>query len=171
MTAVVILAALLIPARPLDIPGYQPDGATAAYPAPGLYITVYDPALGGINCNDDCGYTSFVATGSDLYGWTAACPVDWLGHPRLIPNTTTVVTIWGQEYWCIDALGDAHNQRLTQVNGRPVYRIDIMSSPAAEHPWNNEYTPPGSWSRQWRPWSEFDALRSAAAQVGPRLLD
>lgn len=46
--------------------------------APGLFLTVYDWGLGGINCDGDCSNTAL---------------------------TTTVVTIWGEEFWCIDAFG------------------------------------------------------------------
>lgn len=124
---------------------------------PGLYITVYDWALGGHNCNEDCGQTSLTTTGPELYGWTAACPVEWLGYIN-----TTVVTIWGQEFWCIDTFGTVENQQLTKVDGRPVYRIDLAYSPASSHPWNNEWVPDTEWSRRWEPMSKFYQLREAA---------
>lgn len=117
---------------------------------PQLYITVYDWGLGGANCNDDCGHTSLTTTGDELLGRTAACPVEWLGH-----ITTTVVTIWGQDFWCIDTFGSPENQRLTVVKGRLVYRIDLAFRPAIEHEWNNEFVPGDDWSTRWEPMSEF----------------
>lgn len=123
---------------------------------PALFLTVYDWALGGINCDSDCGHTALVPTGPELYGWTAACPVAWLGH-----ITTTVVTIWGGEYWCIDTFGHPDNRKLTEVNGRRVYRIDLAYQPAAEHPWNQELVLFGDWSKEWRPMTEFAALRES----------
>lgn len=155
-----LIAAGSVLALPADFPPPPPPT-----PPPGLFLTVYDWSLGGINCNEDCGYTSLTTTGPELYGWTAACPVAWLGY-----ITTTVVTVWGQEYFCIDTFGDAENQRLTTVDGRRVYRIDIADSPPAAHPWNQEYVPWGDWSKEWRPMSEFyevrEAQRAATAVMG-----
>lgn len=126
---------------------------------PGLFITVYDWAAGGQNCDyingaPECGHTSLTTTGPELYGWTAGCPVDWLGHVA-----TTVVTIWGHDFWCIDTFGRPEDRVLTRVDGRLVYRIDIAFRPAAEHPWNQEYVPAGDWSTR-RAWmTEFYRLR------------
>ena len=125
--------------------------------APGLFITVYDWGLGGINCDGDCSNTALTTTGDELLGWTAACPSAWLGY-----RATTVVTIWGQEYWCIDAFGREEVRRLTWIDGRAVYRIDIAFRPAREHPWNMELVPAGEWSRERRWMEEFVALRAAA---------
>ncbi len=146
-----------------------PETTAAMFPAepppkrwepPGLFITVYDWGLGGVNCDGDCSTTALTQTGPELYGWTAACPSDWLGH-----ITTTVVTIWGKEYWCIDAFGRPQDRQLTVIAGRPVYRIDIAYRPAATHPWNQEYVPDGDWSVEWRPMAEFARLREQALEV------
>lgn len=125
--------------------------------APGLFITVYDWGLGGINCDGDCSNTALTTTGDELLGWTAACPSAWLGH-----RATTVVTIRGQEYWCIDAFGREEDRKMTWIDGRAVYRIDIAFRPAREHPWNMEFVPAGEWSRERRWMGEFRALREAA---------
>lgn len=143
-------------AKPIELPP-QPKQAP-----PGLFITVYDWSLGGVNCDGDCGHTALTTTGPELYGWTAACPVAWLGH-----ITTTVITIWGQSFWCIDAFGDEVNQRLTTVDGRRVYRIDIAYRPATAHPWNQEYVPFGQWSKKWRPMWEFAELRRPMPMAEP----
>lgn len=137
------------------------DGPLVPIPEPpGLFITVYDWSLGGLNCDDDCSTTSLTTTGPELYGWTAACPVAWLGH-----ISTTVVTIWGQDFVCIDAFGEEEDQKLTVVNGRRVYRIDIAFNPAAEHPWNQEYVPDGDWSTTWLPMSDFYRVRETRLQA------
>ncbi len=145
----VVLGLLLLPAmrpeEPMPRPTWEP---------PGLYITVYDWGLGGINCDGDCSNTALTWTGDELLGWTAACPSAWLGH-----RSTTVVTIWGQSYWCIDAFGRPEHRVLTEVDGREVYRIDLAFRPAAEHPWNQEFVPAGAWSVEWRPMAEFYELR------------
>lgn len=126
---------------------------------PGLFITVYDWGLGGHNCYLTCTETALmIPTGDDLLGWTAACPSAWLGR-----ITTTVVTIWGEEYWCTDSFGRPEDRVLTQVDGRPVYRIDLAFRPAGDHPWNMERVPYEEWSREWRPMTEFNALRAARA--------
>ncbi len=42
-------------------------------------LTVYDPALGGVNCDGDC---TTVATGlltDEMYGVAGACPAEFLG--------------------------------------------------------------------------------------------
>ena len=135
-TALLLMAAIMWPEEPV-----QPRR-----PAPGLFITVYDWALGGQNCDGDCSNTALTTTGPELYGWTAACPSAWLGHVA-----TTVVTIWGQDFYCIDAFGRPEHRVLTTVDGRRVYRIDIAFRPAAAHPWNQEYVPPDDWTtrREW----------------------
>lgn len=125
---------------------------------PGLYVTVYDWALGGVNCDGDCANTALTTTGPELYGWTAACPSAWLGHV-----TTTVVTVWDVEVWCIDAFGRPADRRLTEIDGRRVFRIDLAYRPAAEHPWNNEYVPFGDYALEWRQMAEFNALRALRA--------
>lgn len=123
-------------------------------PLPGLYITVYDWGLGGVNCDGDCSTTALTTTGDELLGWTAACPSAWLGY-----ITTTVVTIWGQRFWCIDAFGRPIDRGLRWIDGKAVYRIDLAFRPAGAHPWNQEYVPAGDWSVEWRAMAEFDQLR------------
>lgn len=130
---------------------------------PGLYITVYDWAKGGQNCDwvngaPECGHTSLTTTGPELYGWTGGCPVEWLGH-----IATTVVTIWGVEIWCIDTFGRPEDRVLTRIHGRLVYRIDLAFRPAAEHHWNQEYVPAEDWSRERRWMTEFYELREKRA--------
>lgn len=133
------------PAEPGPRPAWEP---------PGLFITVYAWGLGGLNCDGDCANTALTWTGDELLGWTAACPSAWLGH-----NSTTVVTIWGEEYWRIDAFGRPEDRQLTEVEGHSVYRIDLAFRPAREHPWNQEFVPPDDWSVAWRPMAEFYQLR------------
>ena len=142
--ALLLMAAMMWPEEP----------APPRPPAPGLFITVYDWALGGINCDGDCSNTALTTTGPELYGWVAACPSAWLGHVA-----TTVVTSWGQEFYCIDAFGRPEHRVLTEVDGRSVYRIDIAYRPAAAHPWNMEYVSLGDWTtrREWM--TTFNELR------------
>lgn len=127
---------------------------------PGLYLTFYWPGLGGHNCDDDCGHTSMTHVDDDLSGWTAACPVERLGP---VNGTTSTVTIWGEEFWCIDAFGKEKDQRLTWVNGKKVYRIDIALKPPDlyYHEWNNEYVAPGDWHFEWTTMEAFEAMRAS----------
>ena len=126
-------------------------------PAPGLFITVYDPSSGGINCDwGECEYTALTNITDGMYGRTAACPSAWLGH-----ISTTVVTIWGEPWVCVDAFGRPEDRQMVVIDGRPVYRIDLMYRPAADHDWNQEIVPWGDWSREWLPMVEFYALRDA----------
>lgn len=160
------MAAVLSVAAVALMPWPSPQPVTPWPPEPpGLYLTVYDWSLGGLNCDGDCSTTALTMTGPELYGWTAACPSAWLGR-----RTTTVVTIWGVEWWCIDAFGSPANRVMTEIDGRRVYRIDLAFRPAAEHPWNQEYVPRADWSREWRPMAEFEALRvqRAAALAAAR---
>ena len=156
--AVLALAALLVLLAPATAAMHPAEPGRRPTTAPGLFLTVYDWGLGGLNCDGDCSNTALTTTGDDLLGWTAACPSAWLGHV-----TTTVVTIWGKRFFCIDAFGRAEHRVLTEVDGHPVYRIDLAYRPAAAHPWNQEHVPPGDWRREWRPMSEFYDLRSSAA--------
>lgn len=141
------VAALLMWMLPL--PPYTPE------PNPSLYITVYDWGLGGINCDGDCSRTALVPTGDDILGHVAACPVSWLGYIN-----TTVVTIWGQDFWCVDTFGSPRNREMTFVKGEVVFRIDLAYRPASEHKWNNEFVPPPDWSVRWEPMAEFERLRA-----------
>lgn len=152
--------ALVLGVAAVALMPWPPEQQATPWPPepPGLYLTVYDWGLGGINCDGDCATTALTTTGPELYDWTAACPSAWLGR-----WTTTVVTIWGVEYWCIDAFGAPGNRVMTEIDGRLVYRIDIASRPAADHPWNQEYVPRADWSRVWRPMAEFEAIRAAQA--------
>ena len=145
----VVLGLLLLPAMRPEEPGPRP-----MWEPPELFITVYDWGLGGINCDGDCSNTALTWTGDELLGWTDACPSAWLGH-----RSTTVVTIWGESYWCIDAFGRPEHRVLTEVDGREVYRIDLAFRPAREHPWNQEFVPAGEGSVEWRPMAEFYELR------------
>lgn len=157
LTALALLVAAVILA-PETAAMHPAEPTPKRWQPPGLFITVYDWGLGGINCDDDCSTTALTTTGDDILGWTAACPSAWLGHV-----TTTVVTMWGESYWCVDSFGAPEHRVLTEVDGRDVYRIDIAHLPAAEHPWNQEYVPYSYWSREWRPMAEFYPLRETAA--------
>ena len=131
----------------------EPSGRTP--PLPGLYITVYDPSLGGANCDwGECEHTALTNITNGMYGHVAACPSAWLGH-----ITTTVVTIDGIEWFCVDAFGKPKDRVMIWLDGSPFYRIDLMYRPAAKHGWNQERFPREMWSREWRPMSEFYALR------------
>lgn len=155
LALLLLLAALVV--APETRAMYPAEPGRQATPRPGLYITVYDWALGDQNCDDDCSNTALTTTGPELYGWVAACPSAWLGY-----QATTVVTIWGVDLWCIDSFGRPEDRRLTTIDGRRVYRIDIAYRPAAAHPWNQEYVPAGDWStrREWM--TTFYELREAS---------
>jgi len=149
-----LLPAAMHPAEPTPRPAWEP---------PGLFITVYDWGLGGQNCDyidgaPECAHTALTATGDELLGWVAACPSAWLGH-----ISTTVVTIWGADVWCVDAFGRPEHRVLTEIDGHPVYRIDLAFRPAADHSWNQERVPAGDWSVEWRPMAEFYTLREQRA--------
>lgn len=157
----VVLGILLLPTVMMLCDDPRP---VKKWEPPGLFITVYDWGLGGINCDGDCSNTALTTTGDELLGWTAACPSAWLGHV-----TTTVVTIWSESFFCIDAFGRPEDRVLTMIDGRWVYRIDIAYRPAAEHPWNQELVPWGDWSVEWRPMAEFDRLREERTALGALL--
>ena len=40
----------------------------------------YNPALGGINCDEDCSTTGDGTPVAECYGWCAACPPGWYGR-------------------------------------------------------------------------------------------
>jgi len=146
--SILLVAVLFMPIDPVD--------QQHQFDLPGLYITVYDPSLGGQNCDGDCTHTALTNITPGMYGHTAACPSVWLGR-----ITTTVVTIWGVELWCVDAFGLPKDRVLVEIDGRWVYRIDLMYRPAAEHDWNQEVAPWGDWSKEWRSMEAFHALRDA----------
>lgn len=45
-----------------------------------LRASWYDPALGGVNCMEPCGYLGDGTAVADAYGWAMACPVGWYGR-------------------------------------------------------------------------------------------
>lgn len=119
-----------------------------------LYLTAYSWELGGINCDHDCSMTALVPTGPELFSHTSACPSQWLGR-----QSTTVVSFWDFELFCVDAFGHPDNREAVWVKGRYVYRIDVAFHPPEDFPYNNEFVPAGQWSREWRPMDEFNRLR------------
>lgn len=132
---------------------------------PAIYPTAYSWKLGGINCDSDCSHTSLTTTGDELFGWTAACPVEWLGHV----NTTVLSVSWdgGQtwdEWWCIDTFGDEENQHMTYIDHVPVYRIDFAVNPPDSFPYHGVLN--WNWRREWRPMAEFYALRAQWIAAG-----
>jgi hypothetical protein len=136
LAALLALALLIAPETGrawVDPPGGQPDY---------LYITTYDYALGGQNCFWDgeqniCTHTALmIPTDVDLYDWTAACPREWVTY-----RWTTVVAIYGIEFWCIDNFGAEVNQRAVEIDGNLVWRVDILSYRPARHPWNQKLVP------------------------------
>lgn len=154
---VAAMAALSLATMPIDEATYnRPPWWPHSQPA--IYPTAYSWKLGGVNCDSDCGNTSLTTTGDELHGWTAACPVDWLGYV----NTSVVSVSWDGgatwvDYWCIDTFGSAENQHLTRVDHVPVYRMDFAHWPPVEFPYHGEFN--WNWRREWRPMSEFYALR------------
>ena len=81
-------------------------------------VSVYDPALGGINCDSDC--THF-ATGIDIgpqhYGNVAACPAELLG------GSVSFAGIG--EFYCLDT-GGAIGRRWSSYYNREVVAFDIL---------------------------------------------
>jgi hypothetical protein len=119
---------------------------------PQLYITSYSWELGGANCDNDCGHTALTHTGPELFGHTAGCPVRWLGH-----RTTTVVHVLGYEFWCVDTFGREIDRGLLEIDGIRVFRLDVAWKVPREWPYNNMMV--AEYGREWRPMSEFYALR------------
>lgn len=151
-TAHVITLGLMLFMPAPDPPTYPPNPTE-----PDLFITVYDWSLGGINCNEDCSHTALVPTGPELYGWTAACPTEWLGH-----IWTTVVTIHGKDFWCIDSFGRPIDRSLRRLYGRWVYRIDVAYNPANAYPWQNYNVPFPEYSVRTEQMSDFRKMREIA---------
>lgn len=89
---------------------YEPEPRPISlYDLPAI-VVVYDPALGGINCDSDC---TTIATGKllpEMYGVIAAC------HPDLLWRTVEIAGIG--IYECLDTGGEIgvrwsdHFQRL-----------------------------------------------------------
>lgn len=130
-------------------------------PRPQMYVTSYNWELGGANCSydfeaqaHDCGHTSLVPTGPELLGRVAGCPRAWLGH-----ITTKVIHILGYEFWCVDTFGSLIDQGLLEIDGVRVFRLDVAWKVPREWPYNNVFVE--EYWTEWRPLSEFRALREA----------
>ena len=108
-----------------------------------VITTWYDPALGGINCDDDCKTLADGGTwSSDDYGRVAACPASWMGK--------RFVTTAG-EFLCRDTggkIGLAWNAYYENW----VFHVDIMSD-----------TPISYNYRLWHKWAIKPSDARAAA--------
>ena len=116
-----------------------------------IYATAYNWNLGGINCNEDCGEVAIgLRTSDDLLDKTAACPLAWLGRI----NTTVVTLPDGNEWYCIDTFGDAHNQQPVFIS-HPyhgdlwVIRMDFAVTDPLAFEYNQQLI--YGWSSEWRP--------------------
>lgn len=91
---------------------------------PGLFslpavLTVYDPRLGGINCDADCGYfASGIPVGSEWYGVAAACDAALLGRSVSFPALSLTVE-------CVDT-GGMIQPAYSDYYGRQVLYFDVM---------------------------------------------
>lgn len=82
MVALLIsIMALLSPAEPLPDPAC--DGNPVDYPA---VVSVYDPELGGVNCDDDCSTVAMGPFDEDMYGAAGACDPDLYGDVIYFPS-------------------------------------------------------------------------------------
>ncbi len=72
-------------------------GLTPIEPSPRLMsrISVYDPVLGGINCDDNCATVAMGEWYTDMYKVSGACPPELYGATLYLPDLD-------KEFHCID---------------------------------------------------------------------
>jgi len=87
-----------------------------------IKLTWYDPQLGGINCDGDC---STLGNGQrvteDLYGRSAACPLEWIGD-------TLLLQVSESETWALGCNEGGGAIKLTYNKDlkRMVVNVDIL---------------------------------------------
>jgi hypothetical protein len=110
---------------------------TLVYPAK---LSVYDPALGGVNCNGDC---TTIATGlfdDSMYKEVAACPAELLGATITFPMMPWL------EFQCLDT-GPAIKARY--YGNQCVTFFDVVWPLATEDPPNWVWWEISNWSVSW----------------------
>ena len=70
-------------------------------------MSVYDPALGGINCDDDCSTVAMGKFHPDMYGVAGACPMSLYGATVYIEFPFAPFSP-GQEFHCVDTGPDVN---------------------------------------------------------------
>jgi hypothetical protein len=109
-------------------------------------ISTYDPAMGGTNCDGDCGHTATRPVTPDMYEWAAACPAGWTTR-----GETTIVHFQFRDVWCVDRGGAVHptwREVYTPEGFRQMWVIviDIMEANPENHWWSYSTIPAGEWS-------------------------
>jgi hypothetical protein len=133
---ITLLLAFLIIRPP---PGPHPFPLVPLSDLPAL-VSVYDPALGGANCDSDC---STVATGPfepEMYGTAAACPAFLLGATVDLPGLGL--------FECVDR-GSAVSVRWSEVHQQYVIVFDLIWSMADGVVPEWAYGLWTDWSWQW----------------------
>jgi hypothetical protein len=128
-----------------SIIGLQIDGCIPPQPPireMDLLLTWYDPALGGISCDDDCTNLSLVPMTDFLYGRAAACPAELVG----LDYTAVIYHPAIGERYCLDR-GTAVIVEYGLFGGRWqwVIRLDLLES--SPHPLNWHLL--SGWDYEW----------------------
>jgi hypothetical protein len=111
-----------------------------------LKMTLYDPVLGGWNCDDDC---TTVATGKfydSMYKQAASCPIQLLG------NTINIDHL-GKNYICVDT-GPA--VKPTYWKDHCITWLDVVWPLHREPLPDWTYWEFDNWSVIWEPWLPWE---------------
>lgn len=93
----------------------SPEDVPASLP---VLITWYDPALGGVNCDSECGHFGDGTTvTADDYGVTAACLPEWRGATVNLPGIGS--------FLCRDS-GSAIGARWNSYHQTDVIHVDLL---------------------------------------------
>lgn len=111
-----------------------------------LLLTGYDPAEGGINCQEPCGQTAlgYWIQPDDYWDGAsalAACPPEWLGATVVIENFGTLR--------CVDTGGAIRRFVYNEYWGQYVSHIDILAVNPKEQPWNYNLITGDNWRLVW----------------------
>lgn len=93
-------------------------------------VTWYDPALGGVNCDDSCAHMAAGDPVADWYGRALACPSEFALGTRFIITGSR----WGLadgEWTCLDrgssiVIREDGVIRLDLLTRAPVWRENVM---------------------------------------------
>ena len=99
------------------LPDYQPPAPKTIFDFPALMV-IYDPSLGGINCDNDCSTVALGPLTDDMWFKSGACHPDLLGYTVYFPAIDFTMT-------CVDT-GSLVTIAYNQYYGRHVVYFDVM---------------------------------------------
>lgn len=108
------------------LPDYRPPAPKTIYDYPALMV-IYDPSLGGINCDSDCSTVALGPLTDDMWFTSGACHPALLGLKIHFPAIDFTMR-------CVDT-GSLVTIAFNQYYGRDVVYFDVMWDAGSPPTW------------------------------------